>query len=241
MPVHIHAYEEPRWSIRLERESEEGESEQQLAAEILDAMEVLAAGWLEPLALHLSIGCYDTESYYAPGDCEPPRPQWFLRKEVLPPGVKASFVYVDPVTDTAPALTAEGIRAWVAHAMAQECPNAPRYVTSWRELYWAAVRARLPEPARVADRDGLQVSCYAGTVAVPFERAEGEAWVSGPCEQYGFGPPIRLIARNHDGVVAIDLEICWSPWFEDPAGREQVDAALRRVLARERGWRRTEY
>ena len=239
MPIDTYAYEEPCWSIRLERESEEDETEAQLVEEMLVAVEVLAAGWLEPLALHLSIGCYDTETFHAPNDCRPPRPQWFLRKETIPPGVEAKHIYVEPIVDTAPALTGDEIRTWAARALAQECPGAPRFIASWRELWWPAVRVKLPELSRTAGRDSLQVSCHAGTISVPLETDGDEVRVSGPLERYVIGPPVELTAYNEDGVTAIHLRVYWNLWSEDAAGREQVDAALRRVLALERGWERS--
>lgn len=240
MLADVHAYEESRWSVRLERESEENESEQDLAKEVLAAVDELAAGWIEPLALHLSIGCYDTETFHAPIDCEPPAPQWFLRKEIIPTGVKAAYVYVDPVMDTAPELSSQEIHEWVARAMAQECSGTPRFIPSWRELYWQAVRVNLPDPSGMAGCDSLRVSCYAGTVSIPLERSANEAWLSGPLANYGFGPPVKLLAHNYDGVIDVGFDVYWSLWINEPAGRAQVDAAVDRVLALGRGWRRSE-
>lgn len=99
------------------------------------------------------------------------------------------------------------------------------------------MRVKLPTASRAAGRDSLQVSCHADTISVPLEADGDGGWVSGPFERHVIGPPVELTAYNEDGVTAIHLRIYWNLWFEDPAGREQVEAALRRVLARERGWR----
>lgn len=240
MRIDTKAYEEPHWSIRLQRESEEGATEQQVAEEMLTAMEVLSAGWLEPLAMHLSVGCYDTEAFYAPSDCRPPQPQWFRRKATISPSVKARPIYVDPIIDTVPEFTSEGTGAWIAHALMQECPNTPRFIPSWRELWWPAVRVRLPESSRGPQRDALQVNCYAGTLSVPLEKANDATWASGPLQDYVIGPPAKLVAYNEDGVIAVQLRTYWSLWIDDPAGRALVDAAVDRVLALGRGWRRSE-
>jgi len=235
MPVDVYAHETPRWSIRLERETDEEDTEQHLIEETLAAIRVLAADWLQPLALHLSIGCYDTETYHAPSDCEPPQPQWFLRQNDLSPCVKADYIYADPVIEMAPELTDDRIRAWVAHAMAQECSNAPRFIPSWRELYWPAVRIRLPDPSYAAGSETLQIGCYAGTISVPLERRDGDLWLSAPRKDYGVGSPVGLTARNYDGVVAIGLDICWTLWIDALAGREEIEAAISRVLGLGRG------
>lgn len=239
MRNNIHAHEESHLSVRLEREAEDDDSETQLASEMLDAVEALAAGWLEPLALHLSVGCYDTEAFYAPEDSAPPQPQWFLRKDTLPAGISADPVYVEPVTTMVPDLGIQEIRAWVARAMSQRCPDAPRFIPSWRELYWTALRVRLPDSRAMLDGHALHVDCYAGNVAVAVEPRENTLWISGPLEQYSFGPPVTVIARNYDGVIAVGLDIYWSLWLDDPSGRAQVDAAVDRVLDLDRGWQRS--
>jgi hypothetical protein len=236
----IYAYEEPRWSVRLERESEDHETEQSTAKEMLVAVDAFAAGWLEPLALHLSIGCYDTETFHAPIDREPPAPQWFLRKAMLPTGVEPTHVYADPAIDTVPELTFQEIQTWVVHAMDQECLEPPRFIPSWRELYWQAVRVKLPDPSSFAERDILRVNCYAGAVSVPVERAATAAWISGPLDKYGFGPPVRLLAHNYDGVITIGIDVYWNLWIDASAGRTQVEAAVHHALALGRGWRRSE-
>lgn len=238
MGIHSTAYEEPHWSIRLERESEEDATEQQVAEEMLKAVEVLATDWLEPLAMHLSIGCYDTEAFYAPSDCRPPQPQWFRRKATISPSVKACPIYVDPIIDIVPEFTSEGTRAWIAHALMQECPNTPRFIPSWRELWWPAVRVRVPESSHAGQRGALQVHSYAGTLSVPLEEASDATWVSGPLKHYVIGPPAELVAYNEDGVVAVQLRTYWSLWSDEPAGRALVDAAVDRVLDFGWGWRR---
>lgn len=238
MLTDTYAHEEEHWSLGVERESGEDETEQELIGHVLEAVDVLGAGWLEPLAWHLSIGCYDTETLYSPSGCRPPKPQWFLRKDMIPPGVEAKHVYAEPLVDTVPEFTRERTHAWIAHALEQECSTPARFIPSWRELWWPSVRIKLPDPPRMLDRDHLQVDCYAGTVSVPLERSADGLWVSGPLERYVIGPPAALTVYNEDGIIAIYLRLYWNLWIDDPAGRDQVEAAVGRVLALGRGWRR---
>jgi hypothetical protein len=236
-----YAHEEPPWAIRLEREvPSEDEVEAQTLDETLLAVEALTEGWVEPLALHLSVGCFDTEALHAPVACRPPQPEWFLRKQELPSGVEARHMYKDPVIDTADALSKESVRTWVARALRQDCPNAPRFIPSWRGLWWPAVRTRMSESLRLGEHEVLRVDCYAGTLSVPLERGAEGAWISGPLLHYVIGPPVDLAAINCDGLVTIDLNVYWTLWIDEPAGRAQVEAAVDRVLALGRGWQRSD-
>jgi hypothetical protein len=157
----------------------------------------------------------------------------------MPEDVEAKFIYSNPVVDTVPALTFNETRAWIAQALKQECPNPPRLRPSWRELWWPAVRARLPEPISGIGHGKLAVNCYAGAISVTLEPSDNGVWVSGPLKRHVIGPPAELTAYNEDGVTAVYLRLYWSPWIEEP-GRALVEAAVARVLTLGRGWRRNE-
>lgn len=240
MTADTYAHEEAHLTIGLEREPRERESLPDFTMEALLAMEALRAGWLEPLVWEMFIACCDTEMFYTDQSCQPPRPDWVLLKEQIPNGVQARLLHVEPVIRTVPAFNAECMRASIAEALDQKCPGAPRFAPSWSRLWSRAVQAELPDPQRFAGREGLRVDCYAGVLSVPLECREGKTYVSGPLEDYVFGPPAALTLGNDDGFLTIGLELYWSLWIDDPAGRAQVEAAVDRVLALDRGWRRSE-
>lgn len=236
----IFAFEEPHWSVRLERDVAENEGQEAIAQETLVAVLALAGDWWEPLVWELSVACYDTETLHAVPGCVPPRPHWLLRKERIPPGIRADDVLADPMIATTPEMTLERMSGWLREALAQECTNGPRLVPSWVELWSLAARVRLPDSLRVTGHGSLAVDCYAGTVSMPLEHLDGEAWVSGPLDAYVIGAPVELIIRNEDELaLAMELRVYWSLWIDDPAGRAQVEAAVDRVLALGRGWRRS--
>lgn len=103
------------------------------------------------------------------------------------------------------------------------------------------MRARLPDAMSTPGQRDIKVDCYAGTLTIPRESVDGQAWVAGRPDDVLIGPPVRLTAGNLHGVlVNLDLAIYWTPWIRDPAGRAMVDAAVDRVLALGRGWQRSE-
>jgi hypothetical protein len=237
----IIAHDEPHLSIRLRYEAGEGEGQVELAEQATIAIDALAAGWLEPLAWELYVGCLDVELMHAAMKRDPPQPFWLLRKERIPAGTEIRPIYGDHTVVTEPALSSERIHAWVVRALAQPCADAPRFIPYWDGFDTLAMRARLPDAMCPKGDECLRMDCYAGTITVPLDRRDDQVWVSGPPEEYLIGPPVSLTADNlYDMVIKLELAVYWSPWIRDPAGRAMVDAAVDRVLALGRGWQRSE-
>lgn len=240
MNTSIVAHEEPHLTIRLKYEADEGEGQLELANQVITAVDALAADWLEPLAWDMYLGCLDAELMDTPMHSKPPQPYWLLRKEQIPAGVEVRPIHSDHIICCEPVLLSEPIRAWAARALAQTCADAPHSIPYWVGLDTLAIRARLPVLVDSAAHERLRVDCYAGTITIPVDCIDNQFWVSGPPEKHVIGPPVRLTASNLYGmVVDLDLAIYWSPWLNQP-GRALVDAAVERVLALGRGWRRSE-
>jgi hypothetical protein len=241
MSTSIVAHEEPHLSIRLRYEAGEGEGHLALAEQAIVAIDVLADGWLEPLAWEMYVGCFDAELMDTPMKPKPPQPFWLLRRERIPADIEIRPMYGDHTVVSEPVLPFERIRAWAAQALAQTCAGAPRFVPFWASVDTLAMRARLPASVANAADDSLRMRCYAGSIAIPLERHDDQVWVSGPPERYLIGPPVNLTASNLYGmVIHLDLAVYWTPWIRDPAGRAMVDAAVDRVLTLGRGWQRSE-
>jgi hypothetical protein len=237
----IVAHEEPHLTIRLELEPDEGVEQQALARQAIVAIDAVTAGWLEPLAWEMTVGCLDTESMDVPMNRHPSQPYWLLRKEQIPIGIEIRPFHGNHVFVTEPVLSSDPLDTWVAKALAQDCDQAPRFIPCWRRFWSLAMRARLPRTVSNLGHQNLSISCYAGNLAIPLEYTGDDAWVSGRPAGYVMGPPLSLTARNEDGLlVTLDLAVYWSLWIDDPAGRAQVEAAVDRVLALDGGWRRSE-
>lgn len=239
MLIDTYAYEDLRLLCLLEREPEDDESDSALAEIAVAAAEVLGEGWLEPLAWELYVACRDTD-FYTNVNRLPPQAHWLLCTEHVPSGIRIETLYAAQVTETVPALLPAHLRAWVDSALKQECPGGPQFTPAWSSMWSRAMRVKLPDPQRYVGRPGLAVECQAGVVSVPLERAGHEVWVSGPRADSFMGPPGELHLTNSDGFLTIGLEGSWRLWIDDPAGRAQVEAAVERVLALDRGWRRSE-
>lgn len=240
MPFDIHAHEEALLRVGLEREPNDQESLLDSTRNAILAIQIFCAGWLEPLVWELSIACQDSELLHIEQRCQPPRPDWVLRRARIPSGVQARLLHVAPVLRTLPAFSPEDMHAWVTEALNQECPGAPRFVPAWSRLWSRAMQAALPDPQRFAGRDSMQIDCYAGPTSIPLECRDDKVYVSGPLESHVFGPPAALTLGNDDGFLTIDFEVYWDLWITEPAGRAQVEAAVDRVLALGRGWQRAE-
>lgn len=240
MFIDTYAYEDLRLICSLERDPLEVESDIQLAGLALSATEAFAGGWLEPLAWELYIACRDTETWYTDTNCVPPLAHWLLRKERVLPGVRVDTLYAAQVAETIDVLRPEAVEAWITEALRQECPGAPGSVPAWSSLRSRAVRVKLPDELHMAGRETLGVDCYAGLIQIPLEREPGGVWVSGPLEDPGIGPPVELSLENQDGSLSIHIQGSWRLWLDDNAGREQVDAAVARVLALGNGWQRVD-
>jgi hypothetical protein len=236
MNTHTYAYEDLRLLCLLEREPQDQESDAELTKLALSAVETLGAGWLEPLAWELHVACCDTEIPYTDANRVPPQAHWLLRQEQIPPGTRVDTLYAVSDIETAAALSPEQMRAWIANALEQECPDSPRFIPTWSSLWSRAMRVKLPDTLKATEH--LHVDCYAGVVSVPLEHMGSDIWVSGPREEYLFGPPGEVHLTNNDGFLATRLQSSWNLWLRDPAGRQQVEAAVDRVLALGHGWQR---
>jgi hypothetical protein len=239
MVIDTYAYEEPQASFLLEREPQDDESDLQFTDLALSAAEALCAGWLESLAWELFIACRD-EDFYTHQSRVPPRSHWLLRKQQIAQGIRLDTLYTAEVIETVPELVPDGMRTWIRSALIQQCPGAPRFIPAWASIWSRAIRAKLPEPSCLSGRDELHVDCHAGIVSVPLEHVESDVWVSGPLDSHHVSPPASLILSNQGGFLTLSLQLCWSLWITNPAGRAQAEAAVDRVLALGRGWQRSE-
>lgn len=239
MIVDSYAHEDLRLLCLLEREPEADESDSALADIALSAAEVFGAGWLAPLAWELLVACRDAD-FYTDVNRVPPQAHWLLRLEQVPAGIRIEPLYTAQVIETLPTLDSSSLCAWVDKALKQDCPGGSQFTPAWSSVWSRAMRVKLPDAQRFIGRASVAVEYHGGHASVPLERTGSDVWVSGPRTDSFMGPPGELHITNSDGFLTLALEGSWSLWIDDPAGREQVDAAVERVLALDRGWRRSE-
>jgi hypothetical protein len=213
-------------TIRLRRDESPDESDEAILREQLDAMTAFADGWLEPLALSLDVVCCDPTQGYSSHEVPlPSTTAWFMRTanapgvDVQPPTIGSEIIESETID-------APGIRSFVNRALDQRCVG--NAVTAAEFLSWEAMRVRLP----IASVSQFMID-DGGQLDIPIERRADGDWVSGPRTEAVTGKPFWF----HLAEGGLRFDVIWSLWL-DGAGRQQVDAAVERVLARGTGWYR---
>jgi hypothetical protein len=229
LSLEVEANDDWLWSVQLRRLAADDEDDRAITLELLEAIDALAAGWLEPLVASFTVNCCNPDNFFEPSpEGLAVRPNWSLVAAELPANVKAPHVGGDAVQECIARLDRAALQAYLERALDQRCPVVG-HVTSLGSLTWTAVRARLPVRAQLVLRHGTH------TLAPGTEQRNDGEWVSRPGLS-AVGHPAQILAYNEHYAASITLSILWDLWFRHPAGRALVDAGIARVLARGRGW-----
>lgn len=211
-------------SIRLWRDERQDESDEAILREQLEAMRAFAEGWLEPLAVAVDVVCCDPARGHSSYSVAPPPIQsWLLRTRAR--GVEMEPRRIGSRIDECDVIDPQVIETYVHRALDQRCVG--NAVTGMDFLSWEAFRVKLPGSGVT------QFIIEDVALEVPIERLSDGDWVSGPRSERLTGGPFWF----HFTEGELRFDVVWSLWLEDP-GRQQVDAAVGRVLARGTGWYR---
>lgn len=209
-------------TVRLWRDEPDGESDESILREQLDAMSAFAQGWLEPLAVAIDVTCLEHGEH---SDPRPDAPSWLIRTSGLP-ALRMEPVVAGSRVEDLPLIGEGDIDSYVQRALSQECAGGS--TTGLERLEWTALRVRLP----VADPTEFVLES-GGAIEMPIERRHDGDWVSGPRASPWTEPPFLF----HVGEAELRLDVIWDFWAGGP-GAQQVEAAVGRVLARGKGWYR---
>jgi hypothetical protein len=199
-------------TVRLWRAEPDGDSNETILREQLDAMSSFAEGWLEPLGVMIDISC---------GDFAPKVPSWFIRTSNLGDVGAEPTVGGTRIHELA-TINAAVIGAHVERALKESCSEVA--AAAVERIEWTAFRARLPI--------GGVTELVLNGVELPIERRSDGDWVSGPRARPWTEPPFWF----HVGEAELRFDVIWDLWYDGP-GRQQIDDAVQRVLARGSGWR----
>ncbi len=216
----------PLLTVRLWRDEPEAESEESVRREQLEAMQTFAQGWFEPLAVAVEVVCCDPEqgnSSY--GVAPPPVPAWFMHISGVE-GVWMEPTRVGSRVETCESFDHDAIGELVRRALDQRCRDTT--TTGLESVRWTAVRVKVPlvgVTRLVIEDKSVPI------VEIPTERRDGFDWVSGERTEAVTGPPFWFDLVDSE----LRFDVIWGLWLDGP-GREQVDMAIERVLARGTGW-----
>jgi hypothetical protein len=204
----------------------------------VDALFCLADGLFEPLAVSVALVCCSAEFGYPLDDPRPSAPFHQLRLATVPEVVGIPDPWNGLGVRRAERLDRAAVLDWFATLLTDRHCMQQDTTTGWSELIVNAVRARLPEvTGRGVEHgsDELPVSEGGGVIRYPVERIGNDFWVAGPLSGDSTTVPFQVRIVNNAGSMYLEWWQNWSPWIEeDAAGRPDVDAATRRLLAL--GW-----
>jgi hypothetical protein len=128
-------------------------------------------------------------------------------------------------------LTPQALADWLARANTQQLVEG--YVPVLHILHMYYTRARLLE----YEQSSAELAWYGSKMyTIPVEKREDGLWVSGPMRDTMIDPPIKIELVNFDGMLGLNIYVCWSPWVETGS----AEAELWRICLRElekQGWK----
>jgi hypothetical protein len=202
--------DEPIETVRREWIAPEDVTERELASAALEALLVFCDGWIEPLVVEATVGCFDRERLHVPADATPPKPHWLVHADPLPPDVRLYHLYADPEIRSLPQIDRASLVVWLERILEQRCPGPAIMEPTLVDLVVPTCRVKLPPS--FARSELLALDCYAGIIDVPVERKHGAAWIAGPRAGYAMHPPISVAVGNDNGALILDAKLYWSPW-----------------------------
>ena len=222
MPIVTRGSSKGLMFIGLERVPEADEDDAAAAAEMLEAAFAFGHGWIEPLAVNVQVGFWDRDENFAG---VPPEHDQVLVVRDIPQDLRvlAPKGVVLKHTNT---LDESAIRSFVAEVLDKAPPAGCSTLVN--EVSWEAMRVRFPSDEEIEMAYGDE------PYLVRSELRSGERWVLGRTLQR-LGQPLGLRLVNNHFSTHIDVTVHWRLWINDPRGRELLDQAVARVLARS-GW-----
>lgn len=213
-------------TVALERIPSDDEDLAATTAELLEAIDELSRGWIEPIGVGVQVACCDPGDFLqASSTAKPAQAHWLLRVADVPGDVRVAEVFSASREQIVPRLDRATLAHWISEATAQRCE--PPLVTALAEMRWTSTRARIPIDQPFVVKDGpLELRAR-------IEDRAGARWALGP-DRARLPAPVTLRASLELGAPRLVLTIHWDLWVDRPA---LVDAAVARVLARP-GWAR---
>jgi hypothetical protein len=142
-------------------------------------------------------------------------------------GATARSSVAAPEERALPACDPASLTRFVADALTELPPPAPRLLADWRRLEAVTVAARLV-------RAGTTLRLSPSRHLLVGEQDARGPWFCGPRAILGVPPvpPVSLAFEQDPGVVRLELAVGWSTWSE-PGGPERaaLDEARRGLLA----------
>ena len=221
----------PTESISLTWEPDTDCSQRGYSEEMAGAMFAFAAGWLEPLAIEMMVGCYDRD-ILTESATQPAQAYHLLRTEA-PTDVDASPAYRSALVQPHQELTHQTVMSSLGVMLSQSCGDAAKYETSLRRVWLNASRVRL---ALAASELSVALTHSTGESAIRIEHRSDGQWIAGPQVQSGAPQPIGIDITNCDDTLRFAIDVFWSPWVAGSGAQAPLlQEAVSRLLAR--GWK----